>query len=353
MPQNQRKRKTKSAKNKGQTVLTNTMLLKSPKQVADTDTSPACVNGVTHLDGNPSPSHNNDSASPKHVTEETNHATLETGQHGDVIAELKEATPFLTPESTPTKDPKSQSNVADDVINSQKRLMAALTPSDKPSGGKKGRNGNARRKLKINGISTEAPSENQTKPKSSKKKDTEVVKDNRLVTDYFPIRRSGRQTKKDIQREKQELLERLVLENCEDGLEVKDIIGKGRGVCSSKKFERGDFVIEYKGDLIDLSTAKGLEKKYSEHSNIGCYMYYFNFRNKQYCIDATAESGYLGRLLNHSCKVDNCMTKVIAIDNKPYLILVAKRDIDIGEELLYDYGDRSKESIAAHPWLAL
>ena len=24
-----------------------------------------------------------------------------------------------------------------------------------------------------------------------------------------------------------------------------------------------------------------------------------------------------------------------------------------GEELLYDYGDRSKESLKAHPWLAL
>ena len=23
----------------------------------------------------------------------------------------------------------------------------------------------------------------------------------------------------------------------------------------------------------------------------------------------------------------------------------------IGEELLYDYGDRNKESLAAHPWL--
>jgi len=38
---------------------------------------------------------------------------------------------------------------------------------------------------------------------------------------------------------------------------------------------------------------------------------------------------------------------------KPYLILVAARDICIGEELLYDYGDRSKEAIEAHPWLAL
>jgi len=30
-----------------------------------------------------------------------------------------------------------------------------------------------------------------------------------------------------------------------------------------------------------------------------------------------------------------------------------RRDIEPGEELLYDYGDRSKESLEAHPWLAL
>ena len=37
----------------------------------------------------------------------------------------------------------------------------------------------------------------------------------------------------------------------------------------------------------------------------------------------------------------------------PRLILVAKHSINPGVELLYDYGDRSKESLKAHPWLAL
>ena len=41
------------------------------------------------------------------------------------------------------------------------------------------------------------------------------------------------------------------------------------------------------------------------------------------------------------------------LGDTPRLILVAKHHIDIGEELLYDYGDRSKESLKAHPWLAL
>ena len=41
------------------------------------------------------------------------------------------------------------------------------------------------------------------------------------------------------------------------------------------------------------------------------------------------------------------------IKEVPRLILVAKQTINPGEELLYDYGDRSKESLKAHPWLAL
>lgn len=40
------------------------------------------------------------------------------------------------------------------------------------------------------------------------------------------------------------------------------------------------------------------------------------------------------------------------VDNKPRLILVAKETITSGTEVTYDYGDRSKESLKHHPWLA-
>ena len=71
-----------------------------------------------------------------------------------------------------------------------------------------------------------------------------------------------------------------------------------------------------------------------------------------FSIDATSESGLFGRLVNHSCKNFNCTTKPIEVDGKPRLILVASRLVNAGEELLYDYGDRSSESLKAHPWLA-
>ena len=45
--------------------------------------------------------------------------------------------------------------------------------------------------------------------------------------------------------------------------------------------------------------------------------------------------------------------QVVMLGNTPRLILVAKHDIEEETELLYDYGDRSKQSVKDHPWLLL
>ena len=59
----------------------------------------------------------------------------------------------------------------------------------------------------------------------------------------------------------------------------------------------------------------------------------------------------MGRLLNHSKSQANVVTKLYEVDEHPYLCLVAARDVKEGEELQYDYGERSKEAIESHPWL--
>ena len=64
--------------------------------------------------------------------------------------------------------------------------------------------------------------------------------------------------------------------------QVEEIQNKGRGVVATKFFKRGDFVVEYAGDLIDIKQAKEREENYSKQKDVGCYMYYFNFKNKQY-----------------------------------------------------------------------
>lgn len=68
-------------------------------------------------------------------------------------------------------------------------------------------------------------------------------------------------------------------------------------------------------------------------------------------VDATKETDRLGRLINHS-RCGNLVTKVVEVKGTPRLILIAKRDIDVDEELCYDYGDRSREALRHHPWLA-
>ncbi|XP_012688523.2 lysine methyltransferase 5Ab [Clupea harengus] len=173
---------------------------------------------------------------------------------------------------------------------------------------------------------------------------------NRKVTDYYPIRRSSRKSKAELKSEELLHIEELIKNHVEEGLEVRHMEGKGRGVFACQEFRKGQFVVEYHGDLMEMAEAKEREATYAQDPTTGCYMYYFQFLTKTYCVDATMETERLGRLINHS-KSGNCQTKLHSIGGTPHLFLVASRNIKPGEELLYDYGDRSRDALAAHPWL--
>uniref|UniRef100_A0A3Q0RI97 [histone H4]-lysine(20) N-methyltransferase n=1 Tax=Amphilophus citrinellus TaxID=61819 RepID=A0A3Q0RI97_AMPCI len=173
---------------------------------------------------------------------------------------------------------------------------------------------------------------------------------NRKVTDFYPVRRSSRKSKTELKCEQKKLIDDLITNGIEEGMEVQHIEGKGRAVFATRCFQKGDYVVEYHGDLLQITDAKKREAEYAQNPATGCYMYYFQYLCKTYCVDATKETGRMGRLINHS-KNGNCQTKLHDINGVPHLILIASRNIDKGEELLYDYGDRSKASIAAHPWL--
>lgn len=69
-------------------------------------------------------------------------------------------------------------------------------------------------------------------------------------------------------------------------------------------------------------------------------------------MDATKDNGRMGRLLNHSKTLANVVTRLVEVDGHPYLCLMAAREIRVGEELVYDYGERSREAMDSHPWLA-
>lgn len=65
-------------------------------------------------------------------------------------------------------------------------------------------------------------------------------------------------------------------------LQVKHIEGKGRGVFADKGFKKGEFVVEYHGDLLELTEAKIREAQYAQDPQTGCYMYYFQYQSKTY-----------------------------------------------------------------------
>ena len=67
-------------------------------------------------------------------------------------------------------------------------------------------------------------------------------------------------------------------------------------------------------------------------------------------IDATKEDGSLGRLINHSKLRPNVEVKIVS-DTRPYLCMFAATGIESGDELLYDYGDRSKATVQNFAWL--
>uniref|UniRef100_A0AC34RAN3 SET domain-containing protein n=1 Tax=Panagrolaimus sp. JU765 TaxID=591449 RepID=A0AC34RAN3_9BILA len=187
------------------------------------------------------------------------------------------------------------------------------------------------------------------KPKTKHGRSKETNK----ITDYFPVRRSTRKTEKMIKLEQiMELKRKIYTGENEFDLIVESFEDKGRGVRAARAFEKGEFVIEYKGERIPHRTALIREAKYAEDPQIGSYMYFFNYRNARWCIDATEESIYKGRLINHSFFLPNLQTKVVDFGGDDFfLCLFASRYIKANEELLYDYGERNEKRVELNPWL--
>ncbi|TPP59528.1 Histone-lysine N-methyltransferase [Fasciola gigantica] len=167
----------------------------------------------------------------------------------------------------------------------------------------------------------------------------------------YGIRRTARQFQKDQERQREANVLLCLRDKVEIGMKVIYTEEKGRGVVATRVFHEGEFVVEYAGELISEKLAKDRETEYKKDPEIGSFMFYFVHAGQRYCVDATKETPRLGRLINHSRLHPNCVVKVIPLDGVPRLVLFARQIINPGDEFLYDYGDRDKESLEAHPWL--
>ncbi|XP_033747262.1 N-lysine methyltransferase KMT5A-like [Pecten maximus] len=113
---------------------------------------------------------------------------------------------------------------------------------------------------------------------------------------------------------------------------------KGRGVKTLYKRRQGDFLLQYIGPLV--SKEEGERRETKESSG---YRFFFSHNGNQFCVDATKETDFLGRLINHGSQSgQNSVMKCI----DGHLCLFSTRDIEIGEEILYDYGLKKSQL----PW---
>ncbi|PKK73831.1 SET domain-containing protein, partial [Rhizophagus irregularis] len=116
--------------------------------------------------------------------------------------------------------------------------------------------------------------------------------------------------------------------------------GCGWGVRShTRKIRKGEFVCEYAGEIIKTDEAKRrwiTAKEKNEDNYILCLKEHVKDRILRTNIDPT-HIGNVGRFINHSCdsNLQIFLTRINSLI--PTAALFAKRDIEINEELSFDY----------------
>ena len=112
-------------------------------------------------------------------------------------------------------------------------------------------------------------------------------------------KRPRRITKEEKNKQKNEM-ESYLFANTDNlkKLKVVQIEGKGRGVIADTDFEKDEFIVEYAGELISAKEGNSRDKKYASENIPGGFIFFFRCSEKALCIDATPETGRLGRPLN-------------------------------------------------------
>ena len=151
------------------------------------------------------------------------------------------------------------------------------------------------------------------------------------------------------ERQEQAYIEDVKAER-QDGIKQVQIPGKGRGIVTIRDFKKKEFIVEYAGEKISCTEGRKRDKELESAGQYTGYIYFVPKWHEPFCVDATVETGKLGRLINHSLK-GNLISKVVTVENIPRLFFIAARDIKKSEECLYDYGDRRREVILENSWL--
>ncbi|KAK1403631.1 Histone-lysine N-methyltransferase ASHR3 [Heracleum sosnowskyi] len=106
----------------------------------------------------------------------------------------------------------------------------------------------------------------------------------------------------------------------------------GWGVVAAESINKGDFVIEYVGEVISDAMC---EQRFWDMKHMGTQNFYLCEVQKDLTIDATFK-GNTSRFLNHSC-YPNCNLEKWQLDGETRIGVFAARSIQAGEPLTYDY----------------
>ncbi|KAG0482042.1 hypothetical protein HPP92_010126 [Vanilla planifolia] len=106
----------------------------------------------------------------------------------------------------------------------------------------------------------------------------------------------------------------------------------GWGAVALESIDKGDFVIEYIGEVIDDTLC---EQRLWDMKRRGDQNFYMCEIRKDFTIDATFK-GNASRFLNHSCD-PNCKLEKWQVDGDTRVGVFSLRSIQTGEPLTYDY----------------
>ena len=133
--------------------------------------------------------------------------------------------------------------------------------------------------------------------------------------------------------EEQRRIEKLRKRGESDFVEVRGSEIHGRGVYCIEPIEKEQYFIEYVGNLIDKEESERRAwEQFEKHEETGAAAVYIFNLTKKWDLDGNVEWNP-ARLVNHSCEPNS-----EAIQDGKRVYLQALRDIEVGEEITFDYG---------------
>lgn len=145
--------------------------------------------------------------------------------------------------------------------------------------------------------------------------------------------KSKKKDRKNSKEEEERRIEKLRRRGESDFVEVRGSVIHGQGVYCIEPIEKEHYFIEYVGNRVSKEESeKRALKQFEEHEKSGAAAVYIFNLTKKWDLDGNVEWNP-ARLINHSCDPNS-----EAIQDGKRIFIQALRDIEVDEEITFDYG---------------